>query len=173
LKGNYFFYAIIGFTVTAALGYLNKAMGKHIDSNINGEFFLRMNKLYNIVGYIGLLIGLIVTIGPVLTDQLDFVMYLLIFFAFFILIGLGLLAVLFYRNHYIRFDNSKIEVRSPFAKTRIMKWDEIKKASFNPGSGFLILKDQHGQKIKIHQHIVGLGRFVSYLESKTDWTTKK
>ena len=108
MKGNYFFYAIVGFTVAATLSYLNKATGKHVDSNENGEFLLRMNKLYNIVGYIGLVIGLIVTIGPVLTDQLDFVMYLLIFFAFFILIGLGLLAVLFYLNHYIRFDNSKI-----------------------------------------------------------------
>lgn len=173
MKGNYFLYAIVGVTVTAALSYLNKATGKHIDSNENGEFLLRMNKLYNIVGYIGFVTGLIVTIGPLLTDKPDFVTYLLVFLTFFILVGLGLLAVLFYRNHYLRFDNSKIEVRTPFAKTRTMEWAEIKKASFNPGSGFLTLIDEHGRKIKVHQHIVGLGRFVSYLESKTDWTAKK
>lgn len=163
----------MGFTVAATLSYLNKATGKHVDSNENGEFLLRMNKLYNIVGYVGLGTGVIVTVGPFLTDKPDFAMYVMIFLMFLIFIGLGLLSVLFYRNHYLRFDNSKIEVRSPFAKTRTIKWDEMKSASFNPGSGFLTLKDKNGQKIKVHQHIVGLGRFVSYLESKTDWTAKK
>jgi hypothetical protein len=60
VTSNYFFYAIVGFTVVAALNYVNKAAVKHVDSNKNGEFFLRINKLYNILGYAALVTGIIV-----------------------------------------------------------------------------------------------------------------
>jgi hypothetical protein len=83
------------------------------------------------------------------------------------------LCVLFYRNHYLRFDNSKIEVRSLFGNTKTINWNEIKSANFNRLSGLITLKDESGQKIKMHQHIVGFATFISYLESKTDWTAKK
>ena len=43
MAGNYFYYAIVGFTVVATLSYLNKATVKHVDSNENGEFLLRIN----------------------------------------------------------------------------------------------------------------------------------
>ena len=173
MKGNSFFYAIVGMTVAATLSYLNKATGKHVDSNEKGEFLLKMHKLYKIVGYVSLVIGLIVTIGPILTDKPDAAIFIMMFLMFLIFIGLGLLCVLFYRNHYLRFDNSTIEVRSAFAKTKIINWEEIKSVSFNPSSGLITLKNQHGQKIKVHQHLIGLGRFISYLETKTDWTAKK
>jgi hypothetical protein len=122
---------------------------------------------------VSLVIGLIVTIGPILTDKPDAAMFVMMFLMFLIFIGLGLLCVLFYRNHYLRFDNSTIEVRSAFAKTKIINWEEIKSVSFNPSSGLITLKNQNGQKIKVHQHLIGLGRFISYLETKTGWTAKK
>src|SRR5690348_10675209 len=84
MKGNSFFYAIVGMTVAATLSYLNKATGKHVDSNEKGEFLLKMNKLYKIVGYVSLVMGLIVTIGPILTDKPDAAMFVMMFLMFLI-----------------------------------------------------------------------------------------
>lgn len=173
MAANYFFYAIVGFAVVATLSYLNKATVKHVESNENGEFLLRINKLYAIVGYAALAMGLIVITGIILTEKLDFAMYIIVLLLFLIFIGLGSLCVLNYRNDYLRFDNSKIQVRSPFGKTKEMYWNDIKSAKFNRLSGWIILKDKDGRKIKVHQHMVGLSTFISYLESNTDCTVKK
>lgn len=156
----------------AALNYVNKGAVKHVDRNKNGEFLLRINKLYNILGYAALVTGVIVISGIVLTEDPDFAMYIMVFLLFLIFLGLGSLCVLYYRNHSLRFDNSKIEVRSPFGKSKTMYWNEIKSARFNRLSGFITLTDSNAQEIKVHQHIVGLATFISYLENNTDCTVK-
>lgn len=124
------------------------------------------------MGILSLVLCLVVTLGPILTDDPDTAMYIMIFFMFLLFGGLGLLCVLYYRNHNVLFDNSMIEVQNRFGKTKITTWDKIKKVSFTPTTGLLTFIDSDGQKLKVHQHLVGISRLVGVLESKTSWKAK-
>ena len=170
---NYIFYPIVSLAVATTLTYLNKATKKNVTANESGEFILRMHKLYKITGYIAIVIGLIVTIGPIFSDKPGKEIYLLMFLMFLIFIGLGTLSVLYYENHYLLFDNSKIEVRNALGKTKTINWNDVQKAKFNPTSGLLTLSDSNGIKVRIHQHLVGLGKFITCLESRTHFTAAK
>jgi hypothetical protein len=84
--------------------------------------------------------------------------------------GLGLLSVLYFRQHYVLFDDTKVEAGSPFGGTKSLLWSEITKAKFNPSSGLLTLTGQTGDKVKAHYHLVGFPKFIEHLENKTTYT---
>ena len=84
----------------------------------------------------------------------------------------GLVCLLYYRNHYLKFDNFFIETQTWLGKKALIHWVDIQKISFSPLSGQLTITDKHGASIKIHQHIVGLVAFVKAMEDKTSQTAK-
>jgi hypothetical protein len=170
---NFIFYAAIVLTVALTLRYLHKSTSKSISTDDKGQFSIRMHKLYNIVGIISIVLCLVITIGPILAGESDIGIYIMTFFMFLLFGGLGLLCILYYRNHNVLFDTTSITVQSPFGKLKSTSWQKLAKASFNPTSGMLILTDSDGQKLKIHQHLVGLNKFIRMLEIKTGWTSKE
>jgi len=94
MNQDFLFYALIGVIVAATLGYLNKKASTHTQPKQDGWYLLRMHRLYNFMGYLGILLGIVVGIGPVLTDEADLAMYITIFLAFLIFMGLGILSLL-------------------------------------------------------------------------------
>lgn len=167
MNQDFLFYALIGVIVAATLGYLNKKASTHTQPKQDGWYLLRMHRLYNFMGYLGILLGIVVGIGPVLTDEADLAMYITIFLAFLIFMGLGILSVLFYRNHYLRFNDTDIEVSNAYGKITRTSWDNLIDGRFNISSGLITLTDSDGTKLKIHQHLIGLGGFVGLMEQKT------
>lgn len=51
------FYGLIAIPVTLTLSYLSKATNKDIEVNADGQYLLRMHKLYYMVGIIALVFG--------------------------------------------------------------------------------------------------------------------
>lgn len=158
--------------IAAILWYLNKASKKKILPNLQGEIVLRMPKFYNIIGYISLVIGVITVIGPFVTDKPDTETYILILAMLLLFGGLGALCILCYRNHYLLFDNYGVEVRSPMGEVKHIRWNDISMASFNSLSGYLILTDKEGNKLKIFKQLIGLSLFVHALENKAKCDSK-
>lgn len=167
---KFIFYVLTGLCISLALSYLNKATGKKVTANQQGEYLLRMHKFYYVLGVISVIIGTVFLVVPPLVDDVDIVMLIVIFFMLLIFGGLGLLCLLYYKNHYLLFDSNRIEVRSHIGKTSSIHWDDIKRAQFNAFSGLLILTTYSGGKLKIHQHLVGLVQFVNQLEERKGWT---
>lgn len=151
---------------------MNRATGKIVKPNGIDQYFLRMNKFYIIAGYIAMCICLVFIIGFIIALEFELAVFVMVFFIVLILGGLGLLGVLLYRNHYLLFSSTKIEVRSVFGKTKITTWNKIKNVSFSQNSGLITITDD-GQKLKVHQHLVGLSKFVAYMEDKTEWTAER
>ena len=165
-------YACVALLTGIFLKYLNRATGKIVKPNGIDQYFLRMNKFYNIAGYIAMCICLVFIIGSIITLEFELAVFVMVFFIVIIFGGLGLLGVLLYRNHYLLFSSTKIEVRSVFGKTKITTWNKIQNVSFSQNSGLITITDD-GQKLKVHQHLVGLSKFVAYLEDKTEWTVER
>lgn len=170
---NYFFYGLVSASVVVTLAYLNKATGRQIVPGAQGKYLLRLHKLYYIVGLISVAVGGIFLVAPLIINEPNVGMYIMVFLVILFFGGLGLLSILYYKNHYVLFDTNKIEVRNVFGKIKIFYWNEIKEASYNPHSSLLTLINESGQKVKIHQHLVGLSKFIDYLEEKTCWTAKQ
>jgi len=158
--------------VTLSLAYLNKATAKPPIANGQGQYLLRMHKLYNYVGILAVLLACVFVIVPPLVETMDIAMAIMAIAMLLIFGGLGTLCLIYYRNHYLLFDENIIEVRNPKGQIRTISWHDIERASFNSFTGFLILTDRNGGKLKIHQHLVSLGKFVALLEDKTGWTSK-
>lgn len=167
-------YAILGLTLSLTFGYLNRLSRKPIQLDESGKFSLRMSKLYNIVGYTGIVFGLIMIVGPLLfvDEEMDAWSYVLFAFVFVLFTLLGALSILCYRNHMVFYDERLIEVRSPFGKTAGMEWSEIKKIKFIPLTGFIRLTDSRGGRINLHYHLLGMGDFINTLEAKTGLRNK-
>ena len=170
---NSIFYSLVALSVTLTLIYLSKATSKEIVSNEQGQYLLRMHKFYYIVGAIGLVFGAIFIVSPLIVDDPDLTFYIIVFLMLLLFGGLGLLSVLYFRRHYVLFDETKVEVRSPFGGTKNLLWNEIAKAKFNPSSGLLTLTSKTGDRVMVHYHLVGFPRFVEQLENKTTWTAKQ
>lgn len=165
-------YGCVALVTGILLRYLNKATGKIVKPNGIDQYFLRMNKFYDIAGYIAMCLCLFFIIGSIIALDFELAVFVMVFFIVLIFGGLGLLGVLLYRNHYLLFSSTKIEVRSVFGKTKITTWNKIKNVSFSQNSGLITITDE-GQKLKVHQHLVGLSKFVAYIEDKTEWTAER
>lgn len=173
MSDNLIFYSLVALSVTLTLSYLSKATSRDIVSNEQGQYLIRMHKLYYIVGIIALVFSVVFIVSPLIVDDPDLSLYIIIFCMLLLFGGLGILSVLYFRRHYVLFDSTKVEVSSPFGGTKNLFWSEITKAKFNPSSGLLTLTNKNGDKAKVHYHLVGFPRFVEQLEKKTSWTAKQ
>lgn len=156
----------VAVAVGLALSYLQKGAGRQEVSAYTGHF-LRMNKFYAVIAVVSIVLGLIIDIMLILGKE--FILTLLPILIFWLP---AVFCFLYYKNHYLKFNESTIEVRSWLGKQQIIHWAEIQNISFNHLSGLLTITDKNGVEVKIHQHIVGLISFVNMMEGKTSWTAK-
>jgi glucan phosphoethanolaminetransferase (alkaline phosphatase superfamily) len=166
-------YTIIGIAVSTALAFLSKATGTSIATDESGLYNLRMNKFYGMMGLVGLVFGLLFLIFlPLTAEQIDkgiltgIVLMLLIFW------GTGIPCFMYYRNHKVSFDNNSIKTTNVYGKVKEIQWSDISDIRFNAFSGLLVLKTNN-ETIKVHQHLVGLLKFIEHIENKTKWTRKE
>lgn len=166
-------YAIIGIAVSIALAFLTKATGKSVNIDESGQFNLRMNKLYGIMGIIGLVFGLLFLIFlPLTTEPNDSGIWMAVILMLLIFWGTGIPCLMYYRNHRVTFDDNSIVTTSVYGKIREIKWTDIEDIRFKAMSGLLVLTTKD-QKVKVHQHLVGLSKFIEFVENKTKWTHKE
>jgi hypothetical protein len=106
-------YAIIGIAVSTALAFLTKSTGKSVSIDESGQFNLRMNKLYGIMGVIGLVFGLLFLIFlPLTTESNDSGIWMAVILMLLIFWGTGIPCLMYYRNHRVTFDDNLIVATS-------------------------------------------------------------
>jgi hypothetical protein len=162
----------ISHAITMALeALINRATGKRIEADWEGRYTLRMQKAYNILGWICGVIAcspVVALFFEVPTNIGGWVAFGFLFFSFGFAAAL---CILYYRNHQVVFDKTYIEVTSPLRKVTTSTWDKVVKTKYSYNAGLLTLIDSDGQKLKINHHLIGLATFVSLLESKTGFWT--
>lgn len=168
-----FFYSAISLVVGLALAYLKKGASQSGGQTVNGLVVLKMNKLYGIIGIISIIFGFGFSLLPVLSNEYNSVMFLIVLIMLLIFWGAGIPCWLYYKNHKLEFDGEKIIVKNVLGKEKTIQWSEINQITFSHFSSYLTIIDSKGEKIKIHQHIVGLSSFAKMIETKTSWKVKE
>jgi hypothetical protein len=162
-------YAFIAFIAAVVSGYLARSAKNDFVANDDGRHLLRMNKLYYIVGIIGVAIGSFWLIGPALIVEDDpGVSFYIIMIVVALLIGLlGLMSILYFKKHYVLYDDSGLEVSSFRGKVKVFNWEDIIKAKFNHQSGLVTIVNNKGEKVKVHYHLIGFRSFIEFFQTQT------
>ena len=163
-------YGVIGvaisFAISMIINFRKKRASQEVGDNVKDEIELKIGKFYQIVGYHGIVMAFIFPIGALFYQETE--MYIMGVTLFLLFGGLGLLLVMYYRNHRLRFDDHKIIVHSWRNKIEEITWQEIEEIKFNQTSGYLKIMGIN-KKLLIHKDLVGLHEFIQKMEEKTDW----
>jgi len=156
--------ALILSIVLALVFYtLNKASEAYLPYSKETRH-MRVHALYRAVG-----IGCLVVSAATLCAS--FIMFqdmkwLLALTALFALLGLP--CWVFYINHRVFLEDTKITVTSFLGKTRSLLWSDVKRASFSQLSHNLCIEGKDTLKLHIHEHIVGFATISEYLLEMTN-----
>jgi len=126
----------------------------------SGKKILRLPLLYEIIGWIGLILICFLMIGIFFfsakgtNDASDIAGAVTGIIVFGFMCFLGILLILSRRKSVIAFDDEKIEAHYIFAKERVMLWKDVTKVQFNPGSKSLKFTDGK-QKIGVGYSMIG------------------
>ncbi|QHL86100.1 hypothetical protein GU926_01010 [Nibribacter ruber] len=171
---DFLFYLLLGLAISGLTFYLNKGAAKSINQDDEGFTNLKMPKLYAIIGVLGLVGGAIFLGSFLVVEDIDVVTTVIsLILCLSILWGLGIICLLWYFNHTLKFDEFSLEVVNVYGKQTKIYWQDITFMKFKPFSGLLILKDENNQKIAIHQHLVGLSAFTSMIDLKTSFNSEE
>jgi len=159
---------IVSISVSLLLYFLNKASKKEALSLINGSYELRMNRAYQIIGIAGIFSGLIFLFVPVMISEYSLGIILATGLMFLFFIGISVPCLLWYKNHYVRFDNISVYSNDLYGRNQQINWKDITSASFKPFAGVMALSDRNGNAVKVHQHLVGFSTFMETLLIQRD-----
>jgi hypothetical protein len=160
---------LIACLMLAALIFLNRATRKPVIANAAGRYHLRMNKLYSLAGILGTLTGLGLVLMIIFRGSADTTAIVLLAVILTVFWGVGITCLMYYYNYQVTFDDTSITVTTAFRKTTTIRWEDITSASPNGLSNVITLMTA-ADKVRIHQHLVGLKHFTDKLEVKKGWT---
>jgi MFS family permease len=167
---SFYIPVIVGIITTALMAVASKATNKEVLPDADGFYKLKLLKIYNTAGYASIALAIASLSGFFFTKDYGAELFFGMAIIFLLFGVVGLCCVLLYKNYYVRFNASDIEVASMIGKIKSTKWSSITGASFNKNSGYLTLTDKDNQKLKIQQHLKGLPKFISLLEANTRFT---
>lgn len=149
--------------VSLVMVLLFKASKKKPKIDKEGNFILKLPKLYSILGLFTIAIGVALFIYDIFFANAEDKMTIFIIGLSLILIGLPLFAK--GSISHIKLTNSAIIETTMFGKTKEIKWEEIKDVSFGKVSLELKIKSSD-KSIKAHMHLIGFENLVLLLEEK-------
>ncbi|MEM1326406.1 MAG: hypothetical protein AAGI23_10650 [Bacteroidota bacterium] len=163
---NILFYGVISFVVSLAIGFLNKGSSQPVQANSDGTVELHLPKIYQILGYTLLALGIIFVMSFWYFQEVELLIFGLIICLFCCALGIPLL--LYYKNHIVKLDDECLEVSNWLGKSNKIQWSEIAQISFHPFKGYIKVQGLE-RKLLLHQHLVGLKTFLLKMEQHTKW----
>jgi len=162
----YFISSLVSFIVFYSL---KKGSERKFQLNRSGYFELRMHRMYQIFGYISLVIIVFFIVGIFNETSLGII---LIEFIMIILFGaMGIILLLNFRNHKVLYNHDRIIVIDRLGNRSSTYWNEITDIKFRRFSG--TLKITNGpEKLILSKNLLGLNDFLRKLEEKTKWKAK-
>ncbi len=143
------------------MSYIVSISNKQAERMENGDFILKMGKIYSIIGWILIIISIIVLFLP--KDDKDFYSILVIFL---ILFTSGVIFILISKTN-ILVTNYQIIYFGLFNKITIINWEDINSIEFGEFSKELIIKSNM-REIKVSPLYIGINDFKNCIIEKLD-----
>ena len=137
----------------------------------SGKKILRLPLLYEIIGWIGLVVISLLMIAIFLfsakgtNDASDIAGAVIGIGVFGFMCFLGILLILSRRKSIVAFDGETIEAHYIFAKERVMLWKDVTKVEFNAGSKSLKFTDGK-QNIGVGYSMIGFQSLLDEMQKQ-------
>ncbi len=166
---QFILYGLIGIVSAILLNYLHRSSTQKEVELLDGKTELRIHKMYAWIGYPSVLLGLAAGVGVLMAFGLT-VEGLIFFFIFTgIFVGLGIPCVLYSLNHMASTSNESLTVTDVYKRTKMIRWDKIERVKFLKTRGLFEIR-AGSEKVRLHQHLVGLSSIMNELEIRTGRT---
>lgn len=164
--GTVLMYAVIAIAVNLVFLYVNKKSNSSVSPIKDNLYELRLHKLYWYIGLFAATSAVILATFAVLDGEV------IIGLAFLLMMGgVGIVSALWYANYRLKFDTELISTISAYGKKTEVQWQDIDSVKYSTFTGQIVFKTNTNEKLKVHQHVVGLKDVIRMMESKT--TLKK
>lgn len=161
---------LIGFSIFAINILLLRKNRKIVKPDNQGNYQMRLNRYYFVVGILFNVAGLAMIWGFIFSEKEDAPI-------FGIILGLlmsifGIISLIWYARHKVVFNSEEVIINNFWGERKAMKWSEIHSIEFNGQTMYIELMTKSIVKAKFHLHLKGLVSFVDMMEKNTRWTAK-
>jgi magnesium-transporting ATPase (P-type) len=158
---------LVGIIVNIVITIMESRSTKYIDLSNLKAVELRINRLYQILGIIIILIGIFTSVSYFFKVEGSYFesISLLIFIS-----GLGLLLLVSYQNHKLKFNEDYIMIYDYLGVVDTLKWEDVNEIEFDSKIGFLKISGDN-KVLKIHRHMRNINVFFKEVKKKTKLDT--
>lgn len=166
------FPAIMAGVVPLVYALLAKPGQRAPEVDAAGVVRLRMPKIYLIMGWVCIGLGLVGTVGMAISaaveaDAPPWFMAVLIALVFAAMGAGGIFLLKAYANHAVSFDESTLSVTNDFGRTERMTWADLSGGEVKNKARILVLHARDGRKVKVNPHLIGSEALLRALQQKT------
>lgn len=151
--------------VSLLMVYLSKTSKKQPVLNKDGTMILKLDNVYGLVGYTGVIISGVIPITDLLgiVESQEDVLQIIGISVLSLILSIPL--ILLARNYKVEVTEDIIRYYSITGKTREIMWIDINKVKFGKISLELSLYTDY-YKIKLHAHLIGFPSFIEIMKQK-------
>ncbi|MEM9723380.1 MAG: hypothetical protein AAGA10_29190 [Bacteroidota bacterium] len=167
-------YGIPAVCSALVMHYMTRLTQKEIPRQADGSLTLRMNRLYQVLGYIALGIGVVVLVASFGAKEegkeIEILMAQLVILLLFG--GGGIYLIMGYSNTWLSFNEDHIRSSTWMGEIKEIHWKDIEQIRYKSLSGYLVIKGKN-EKIKAFRYFVGFQAFINEMEEQTKWTREE
>ena len=145
------------------LRYLSISSNASPHELLENGFVLKMHPLGKIMGFIVIGFGPIISWLIASNSDLDLGTALVIITIPLVFLALGLLIILYSKNHTVDYNEKEIIITNTFKKERKVPWEDIQKIHLNHFLNLYAVKTKNG-KFYINQYLKGINAFLIIAE---------
>ncbi|SFT51100.1 hypothetical protein SAMN05216474_0981 [Lishizhenia tianjinensis] len=162
-------YVVLGALVVGLFFLLSSGTNAKVNPDKEGNYTLKMNKVYLFGGLIALItfVGINIMLFQTMTfnsineEHIIFLVDLLI-------LPLAIYAVMSYYRHKITFNSDELTVFKTNGQSYTMDWSDLEDVTYNAFSAKIFVSTKKHGKIGINQYLIGFKSFIEMLDSRTE-----
>lgn len=166
---QYIPYAVLAAIIIAIFFVLSSGTNAKVKPDKNGDFKLRMNKIYLIVGWMALI--LLTGVNFILIQRMNFTSFQedhVIFIADLLVLPVAILSIISYRRHNVVFNSDELTINTRNGNSYTFPWEDITDVEYNAFNSNIKIKTRNSGTLKVNQYLIGFKSFIEMLDSRTE-----
>lgn len=166
---QYLPYAIVGALVVGLFFLLSSGTNTKVTPDKEGNYNLKMNKVYLLGGAFALLV--FIGINILLLSKMTFDHFTedhVIFIVDLFIIPAAIYAMMSYYRHKLTFNSDEFTIYKTNGHSYTLNWEDLQDVTYNAFSAKIFVTTKKHGKIGINQYLIGFKSFIEMLDSRTD-----
>lgn len=166
---QFLLYAVLGAFIVGLFFIMSSGTNAKVNPDKEGNYHLKMNKVYLLGGGFALIIFVAVNILLLSRMQFDkFSEEHVIFLVDLFVIPVAIYSILSYYRHKLSFNSDEFTVYKTNGTSYTFSWNEVEDISYNAFNSSIIINSKKFGRVRVNQYLVGFKSFIEMLDSRTE-----